>query len=403
MGQFFVKINKEKVLIDKGVFEALLDLSPIKEYKAYIDAINQNQIPFEDLKKLALKSGIPYPLFFAPKDIIDLQLEEKEKNLYEKIPSKDEVRLTSRGRVEVKDIELIVKDLGRKQEFLKNRVLPKLPANLFIGCAAAKLKANVSLENIANQIRNFFEIDLSYLRSISKNKVLEYLCSCVERKGILISFSSHNYMPQTIDKELELSGICIRDKTFPYIFINTRDGDEKPKIIESTGRQIFTLLTMLACVAMGKFVLSTKAGKSKDDPSKIAFAIAAELIIPKDDVSGIQILTLDELKEKAYFFRVTPSMLLFRMKESKKIDRKLSDSFWSQLQQEARKAEPKVKHAPLPVNGYGKYNGERFSKEIIKAHSVGLITSLEVKNILFRRGKKMDATLLNHYSRKYKS
>ncbi len=402
MKHFFVKLNnKQTIKIDKGIFVDLLELSHIKEYTDYVNAIEQNEITFINLKKLAAKACVPYPLFFAPRNIIDIQIVAKDKSLNEKIPSKEEMRLSSRGRVEIKDIELIVKDLGRKQEFLKNRVLVNAEANKFIGSVAAKVKAGVPITEIASEIRDYLGIDLSYLRSISKEKVLKYITACSEHKGILISFSSYNYMPQNIDPELELSGICIKDKKFPYVFINTRDGDAKPKIIESTGRQIFTLLSMLACIGMNKFMLSSKTGVSKDDPTKLAYSIAAEIIIPKKDLIGVEIKTLEGLKEKAHFFRITPSMLLYQLTIQKKISTSLANSFRDLLQQDVKKAGSKVQRAPHPTTGYGKYNGERFSKEVIKAHQAGLIFQVDVKNILFRRGK-MDTALLNEYSRKYK-
>lgn len=401
MEHLFVKLNKkEKVKIDKGVFVDLLDLSHIKEYKDYSNAMQAKEVTLDVLRKLAAKSGIPYPLFFAPKEVVAIQIEDKNKNLYEKIPGKDELRLNSRGRVEIQDIELIVKDLGRKQEFLKNRVLPKTLPNEFIGSITAKLKKNVSVEKIATEIREYFGINLAYLRNVPKDGVLTYLTACVERKGILVSFSAYNYMPQNIAPELELSGICIKDKKFPYIFINTRDGDEKPKIIESSGRQIFTLLSMLGCIAMGKFVLSSKTGPSNDGSSKLAYTIAGEILVPKIDLTGIQISTLEELKQKAHFFKVTPSMLLYRLRENKNMKPTLANAFQQQLRQEVKKAEPKHKHAPLPMNAYGKYNGERFSKEVIKAYNAGAISQMEVKNILFRKGK-MDTKLLSDYSRKF--
>lgn len=401
MEHLIIKLNSKQIIkIGKKVFVDLLDLSHIKEYKDYENAIAENEISFINLKKLAVKASVPYPLFFAPKEVIDRQIKNKDRSLYEKIPTKEEIRLSSRGRVEIKDIELIVKDLGRKQEFLKSRVLLKADDNKFIGSIAGKLKKGVPTDEIATEIREYLGIDLSYLRSISKDKVLKYITACFENKGILVSFSSYNYMPQNIDPELELSGICIRDKKFPYIFINTRDGDKKPKIIESSGRQIFTLLSMLACIGMGKFVLSSKTGSSKNNPTKLAYAIAGEIIIPKIDLA-FKVATLDELKEKAHFFRITPSMLLYRLREYRKIDTDLANSFRHQLQAEVKKAEPRQKRAPHPTTGYGKYNGERFSKEILNAYKAGVIFQVEVKNILFRQGK-MDGKLFNDYSRKYK-
>lgn len=401
MENIILTLNKIHLDIDKKVFMDLLDISHIKEYKKYTDAIDSNKISFKNLKELAVRAAVPYPLFFAPQEIVDLQIANKNKELDEKMPSKDEIRITSRGRVELKDIELLIKDFGRKQEFLKNRVLIKYESNRFIGSLSSKIKNQVSHEDIATEIRNYLGIDLNQIRNLSKDKVLKYITNCAEKRGMLISFSSYNYMPQNIQPELELSGICIKDKKFPFIFINTRDGDKKPKIIESTGRQVFTLLSMISCVGMGVFLLSSKEKVSKNDPAKVAYSIAGEILVPKKDLIGIQITTLEGLKEKAHFFRVTPSMLLFQLEQHKKIHRNISTVFRVQLNQEVKKALPPHIHAPLPSTGYGKYNGERFSKEVINAYNTGIISQMEVKNILFRQGK-MDPKLLEEYCKKYK-
>jgi len=401
MNTFLVKLHKQTVSIEKDVFLSLLDLSPIQEYKDYLDAVANNEISFENLKILALKAGVPYPLFFAPKAIVDKQLLDKEKNIFEKIPSKNEMRMSSRGKMDIKDIEVIIKDLSRKQEFLKTRILPKANLNTFIGSVAAKVKSNISIEIIATDIRDYLGINLSSLRNISKEKVLQYLCSCAESKDILISFSSANFMPQKINKEVEFSGICIKDKKFPYIFINTRDDEKKPKILETTGRQIFTLLTMLVYISMGEFILSNKPAKYKDDQAKKAFTIAGEILVPKNELVGISISNLDQLKEKAHFFRVTPSMLLYQLQANKIISVGAANAFRQTLSQEIKKAEPIHRHQPLQKNGYGKYNGERFSREIIRAYQAKAISQVEVKNILFRKNK-MEPTLLQEYIQKYK-
>lgn len=403
MDELVIKINREVLSIDKQVFIDLLDVSPLQEYKKYSEAITNNKISFHDLKDLAIRGGIPYALFFAPREIVKKHIEEKNRNLIQKIPTKDELKIGTRGFVELKDIELVVKDIGRKQEFLKSRILTSASQNTYIGSIVKKVKLGFSIEEIAEGIRNEFDIDLSVLRTLSKEKVLDYLRSCIEKKGILVSFSSHNYMPQNLDRELTISGICIKDKKFPFIFVNTRDGDEKPRIIESSGRQIFTLLTMVVCIGLNQFVLSSKKGKGKNDVSKLAYKVASEILIPKNHLTNITPLHLETLKEKAHFFKVTPSMLLYQLKENKKIDAASAETLWAQLKVEAQKKESKVKHQPLPVTGYSKYNGDRFSREVVKAYTEGAITHLEVKNILFRKGKKMDATLWNKYLDKYRT
>lgn len=397
-----VKIGQEFVEIDKSVFEDLLDLTPIKEYKDYNDAIEKKEITLSKLKSIAQKAGVPYPLFFASTRISKIQLNYKDKNIFEKMPKKDEIRIGARGGLMMKDISMIIQDLGRKQEFLKRRVLQKAKANDFMGSLVKRIKNADSTSNIANELRKKFLIDLPYLRTLTKGNVLNYLRTCIEKQGILVSFSSHNYMPQNLDRELEVSGLCIKDAKFPYIFINTRDGDDNPKIIESDGRQIFTLLSMLVCVGMNEFILSAKSEKSGNRIAKKAFEIASEIIIPHTDLSNISIIDLDNLREKAHYFQVTPSMLLYQLERHRKISAEQIEQFRIQLAIDLKKIEPKHRRAPLPVTGYSKYNGDRFSREVIRAHMLNQVSQLEVRNILFRRGKKMDDKVWSKYMQKFR-
>lgn len=401
MNNFLVKIGRNGIMTDKRSFLALLDLSPIKQYVSYQNAIATNEIKFSDLKDLATKANVPYPLFFATKNIVDVHIKDKERNLFEKLPSKLEMQLNSRGKMKLEDIELIVKDLGRKQEFLKNRILTAAKDNSFVGYIAKKAKQKVSNDELAEDIRKYLNIDLSVLRKMSKDDVLQYLTDKSEAQGILISFSSYDYMPQNIDKELGVSGFCVKDKKFPYVFINTRDGDDNPKILETSGRQIFTLVAMLVCIAMNKFVFSTKSGQTKSNETRKIFSIVGNLLIPKVDAESISVSSLDDLKDGARLFKVTPSMLLVRLRELNLIDKSTADSFRETLREEIKKASSSPRRRPLQITGYSKYNGTLFSREVIRAHAWKRISTEEVKNILFRKGK-MDTNLFQEYSDKFK-
>ena len=401
MNDFFVKIGKEKIKTDRRVFLVLLDLSPIKQYVAYQNAVLSSEIKFSDLKELATKADIPYPLFFATKEVIDVHIKDKERNLFEKLPSKSEMQLNSRGKMKLEDIELIVKDLGRKQEFLKTRILPATNDNSFVGFIAKKAKEKVANNELADDIRKYLNIDLSVMRKMSKDDVLQYLCDKSEDKGVLVSFSSYDFMPQNIDKELGVSGFCVKDKKFPYIFINTRDGDDNPKILETAGRQIFTLVAMLVCIAMNKFIFSTKKGHTKSDETKKIYSIVGELLIPREDAESINVSSLEDLKEGARLFKVTPSMLLVRLRELRLIDKSTADRFREILREEIKKASSNPKRRPLQITGYSKYNGTRFSREVVRAHAGRKISTEEVRNILFRKGK-MDQNLFQEYSNRFK-
>lgn len=401
MKDFFVKVRSEKVRIDKRVFLSLLDLSPIKQYVAYEKAVASNEISLEDLKDLSRRADVPYPLFFATKDKVDEQIKDKDKNLFYKLPSKNEMQLGSRGAIKGRDVELIVKDLGRKQEFLKNRVLQTSEDNVFIGSIARRLIEKASNEKIAEEVRDYFGIKLGELRKMSKDRVLSYLCNKIEGKNILVSFSSHNYMPQNMAKELELSGICIKDKKFPYIFINTRDGDKEPLILETSGRQIFTVVSMLVSIGMNKFILSTKRGQIKKPTYKKIFAITGEILIPQKDLMMVDIKNIDEVKQYAQSFKVTPSMLVARLEELGLIGKAVAGLYRKKLSEELAGIKLGTPRQPSQVTGYKKYNGEKLSHEITHAYEGKKVSYDETKNILFRKGK-MDTSLFREYIAKFR-
>lgn len=401
MSEIIVKIGREEISIKTEVFLVLLDLPSIKERKAYKLAISSQKITLADLKMLAKKAYIPYPLFFASSENIKKQIDNSNKILFDKFPTKDEMHVGFRGSMKKENIELIIKDLARKQEFLKKRILISEIDNQFVGYISKMIVNEVVNKDIAEKVRKYFDIDLRQIRKFSKTDVLKYLCRKLEEKNILVSFSSYDFMPQNIDRNLGLSGICIKDKKFPYIFINTRDGDKKPLILETEGRKIFTLISMVVSIGMNKFMLSMKKGIKKDDSLKRVFSLTGEFLIPSEDLDSVVIKNIEDIKKYASLFKVTPSMFLVRLRESGVIGKSKIDQYKSELLNEIVSVKPGQKRSPLQINGYGKYNGEKFSHEVVRAYNSKKISPEEAKNILFRRGR-VEQNLLQEYSSKYK-
>jgi len=52
MNNFYVKIGKEKLKVDKKVFLMLMDLSPLKQYVSYQRAAVDDEIKLIDLKEV---------------------------------------------------------------------------------------------------------------------------------------------------------------------------------------------------------------------------------------------------------------------------------------------------------------------------------------------------------------
>lgn len=399
MEDFFVLLNRERIKIDKRVLCALFELAThVMEKSGYEAALKKNRISFSELKKLAVQAGIPYPLFFAPYEKVEKQIQDYKKNIEEKIPTKHEIALGNRGNLEVKEVESIIRDLARKQEFLKRYVLPHSPENAYTGSLQKQIKGGVADTVIAEGFREFFNLDLGTIRKMNKERALAHIARSFESRGVFISFSSYNYMPQNIDRSAGFSGLCVKDKKFPYVFINTRDGDERPIILETFGRQIFTAVSMLVCIGMNIFAINIKKNNANKAPYRKIYSIAEEILIPVADVKDITVESVDDLKKYSGIFKVTPSMLLVRLEHLDLISKVNARYCRAELADELSKKEASPKHSVRPENGYRKYNGERFSREVLSAYRARKISFEQTKNILFRKGKKMVAGLFKDYS-----
>lgn len=402
MSDFFVSVGKAKVLISRDVFSALVGLVPhVKEYVAYKRTIKEGHATIKDIKEIATRSDIPYPLFFAPQDKVNKQIEDYKKNIEERMPGKDEMVLSHRGKLQINEAKLIINDLSRKQEFLKNYVLEDEKDNHWIGFIRKRFPKDAPTEEVAAEIRSYFEIDLQHMAKISKARCLDYLCAQVEKKNIFVSLSSYNFMPQNLNRDVEFSGICIKDKKFPYIFVNTRDGDEDPLILETEGRQMFTVISMLVSTGMNIFAFSAQKGAFKHPFREKIFEVTGAVLVPENRLKGIKINSVEEVQDYATQFKVTPSMLLMRLKGLKIISGSAFAQYRDALKRKLLAKQPTQKNQPLPQNGYGKYNGARFSRETLAALKNRKINLEQAKNILFRRGKKMDNALWKEYRAKF--
>jgi hypothetical protein len=120
------------VAVDREVFTSLFEASVAASRAAYLKALETSRITFDDLVGLARAAQIPYTLFFAPKPVVERQVETMTKALMAGM-SKEAFSINSRSQVRLSDVELIVKDLLRKQALLK-RLDDTLVDNTIVGC-----------------------------------------------------------------------------------------------------------------------------------------------------------------------------------------------------------------------------------------------------------------------------
>lgn len=360
-----VLINGAGIAIERAVFMALLENSVSSTYAVYEKALTKEVIAFADLVKLARRGEIPYALFFAPLPLVQAQITSKNRKLLAGL-TKATFSVNSRDVVNLRDVELIVKDLLRKQELLKKHD-PTLIKNPIIGVLS---KPGKSVKADADRLMRALDISRDALRSVaSKEAALAYLVTRLEAKQILISQSASTVMPQRL--KVKFSGLTVKDSKVPYIFLAGGDpGDGQ----EPEGRRVFTLTLLAVLVARKIFAPVTYNGSSLGRDVTREYDIVGEMLMPAADLRGQSLASLDEVKAVADEFKVTPSAVTVRALRVNIISGDIAKAFLDDLAQEyARRTKPKMR-SPLVANAIRKYNGRTFSARMLGALDSGKLS-----------------------------
>ena len=66
-----VKLDRATVPIERQVFESLFEQSVVCDRAPVHRALREGAMPYRTLVNLAREAEIPYPLFFAPTDVVE--------------------------------------------------------------------------------------------------------------------------------------------------------------------------------------------------------------------------------------------------------------------------------------------------------------------------------------------
>lgn len=355
-----VLVNGAAVPIDEAVFKTLLDNSVAGTYKNYERATESGSIKIADLLYLSQKGDIPFPLFFAPLPTVQAQVDAKTQKLLAGV-SKDTFSIGSRAKVELRDVELIVKDLIRKQELLRKHD-DSLTRNKIVGLLS---KPGPSPDADATRLMSAIGLSHEGIRACrNKENALELMIERLEANQILVSRSVQHYMPQRLS-HVSFSGMTIRDNKVPFIFLAGGDhGDQQ----EPVGRTIFTLALMTVLVARRIFAPMTWDGGSADTEPGVEYDIAGAMLMPCDRMSDINPSSLDDMKRASDEFKVTASAATVRAMRLGLISEDIARSHLDELRDEFL-SHPKggPRSQILPENAVRKYGGREFSKRMLRA------------------------------------
>lgn len=371
-----VTIARTQVPIDRDVFAALVEQSVVCDRAAVRDALRDGTITHRKLVGLAREAEIPYPLFFASPAVAHEQLRIKREKLMKGFNKKAEFAMNSRNRVHLPLVELIVKDLLRKQAYL--RTDKSLPRNEVVGLLR---KPGASVSDDAKRLLDKLELSPSDLQG-AKNKTaaLSLLVAKLEAQDVLVAQSVKKYMPQTMPKNAKFSGMTVKDSKVPYIFIASGDEGEK---IEPVGRRVFTLTLLAVLVSRSRFVTVNYSSYTPDEEMPREYDIAAEILMPADDFRGADLNSLDAVRDASEVFKVTPSAVVMRGRRLGLLERDDADAYFQELQASYQNADDHPWNAMLQVNALKKYNGLECSRRMLAILDGGGISHGDFCRVMF--------------------
>lgn len=354
--------------MDRSVFEDLLENSVVNGRAPYLHALEKSKIQYSDLLDLARKAEVPHPLFFAPPAVVRTQLRTKSEKLLQGV-APEAFTVNTRTTVKLRDVELIVKDLLRKQELARKHD-PTLAKNKIIGLLR---RPRSTVREDADALINALGLDRDTIRQVRKKEdALELIIERLEANQVLVSRSVRGFMPQLI--EVRFSGMTVRDSKVPYIFLS---GGDHGDFQEPAGRQIFTLVLMAVLVGRGIFApVSYDANSAAPDAGR-EHDIVGEILMPAAELQGITLEDLDDVKAAADRFKVTPSAVTVRAMRLGRLTALTAIGYLHELEKEFLTRQRPKPRQPKPVNAIKKYSGRELTTRMLRAVDERRLTARE--------------------------
>ncbi|HNP55913.1 MULTISPECIES: ImmA/IrrE family metallo-endopeptidase [Mycobacteriales] len=366
-----VCLGRDRVPISLDVFRTLFQNSSVNMYRGYSRAIENGRIPFSNLKFLAGRAEIPYPLFFAPLPLVEAQVKAKTDKLLAGT-SKTTFSVNSRGDVDLNEVGLIVKDLLRKQETLK-RLDPGLKKNQIVGLLR---RPGLTPEADALVLRDALGLSRDeMLGARNREALLDLMIARLEANQVLVSQSSRTAMPQLL--RTEFSGLTLKDNKIPYIFLA---GD--PVAEEPVGRKIFTLALLTVLVARKIFAPVRIGAHSEGAEPGREYDIAAAMLMPGDEVASLDLETLDDITAAAERFKVTPSAMTIRAMRLRLVEPDAAGEYLAELRRAFASRAKSGGRTPYIQNAMRKYVGREMARRMFDVLDAGRISPGEFSRVV---------------------
>lgn len=371
-----VRTSDGSVQISRESFELLFENSVVRDYAAVRDALKNGYVAHADLVERARQAEIPWCLFFAPEEVVATQVRLKREKLLQGI-EKDTLALNSRSRVRLADVELIVKDLMRKQEHLK-RLDKSLQRNQVTGCLRQK---DLTVVQSADRLRGRLGIDLGELHACTKKELaFDLAVQRFEENQVYVSTSQRGYMLQEPPQKVKFSGLCVRDSKIPFIFLAS--GDEKSGL-EPAGRRLFTMTLLAVMIGFRKFAPLTFNDAAGGLILRREYEIAEEVLMPARQVAQLSVPDRDAVDQHAERFKVTPSAFVMRALRLKLLLESEAEALLDDLRREfGGRPKSHGPRRPRPENAVRRYSGAEYVRRMSRQVDLGTLPLPEFRRVV---------------------
>ena len=203
-GTVTVTLDGSQVVLDRDVFAAHFGNSVVSSYAGVRRALDGVPLAFKELTKLAAQAEIPLHCFL-PIEVVKAQVRLKTEKLLAGF-TKTSFSMHSRHKVELRDVELIVKDLLRKRGCCVNPT--KTSGEQVVGLLrGSRRPVAEDAERVLTSI-GLTRTDIREARN--KEVALEVFISRLEARQVLVSRSAQHNMPQQMPAQAKFSGLALK-------------------------------------------------------------------------------------------------------------------------------------------------------------------------------------------------
>jgi len=243
------------------------------------------------------------------------------------------------------------------------------------------------LPDAVAQLCQHFSINMGEFRSKKKADALAYLIEKAEggQVNVCQGVLTNKILPLLTDSRSvykNTSGFVIRDEALPFLFLPSEVNPD-----EREGRQIFTLLYLLALIGLDAydyqierdFKVGMLAAKGRQ---KSAYHIASEFLLPFADTEALRgtAITAETRDKLAREYKLTPTAVVVILRKREII----SASEYAALLPPPPPARGPKGGAPVPIeSSVKKFNGKYACDYINGDFSSGKLTAVQTQYLLF--------------------